>query len=46
MNLRVASSSFLLVSMVNRSSPYKMNLSKTSLKETKNHEGAILHSDY
>ena len=32
LNLRVASSSFLFVSMVNRSSPYKINLSKTSFE--------------
>ena len=32
MNLRVARRSFLLVSIVNRSSPYKMNLSKTSFE--------------
>ena len=33
MNLRVASGSFLLVSMVSRSSSYNMNLSKTSFEK-------------
>ena len=43
MNLRVVSSSFLLVSMVNRSSPYKMNLSSSLFERDENHKGAILH---
>ena len=37
MNFSVARSSFLFVSMVNRLSPYKMNLNKLHLKETTNH---------